>query len=86
MLLNLFQRLINNRQEQGQVIPWLDKSERFDVNLMLVSYHRANVIRKYQNLPLLEPMGDGPQLEESLENMSLEPADDTAGANPGMLM
>jgi hypothetical protein len=31
-------------------------------------------------------MGDEPQLEESLENMSLEPADDTAGANPGMLV
>jgi hypothetical protein len=75
----VFDRLIiNNRQEQGQVIWWLDGSERFNINPMLINYERANKIRKHQNLPPLEPIGE--LAEESMEDISLEPA----GTNTGM--
>ena len=75
----VFDRLIiNNRQEQGQVIRWLDGSERFDITPMLINYERANKIRKHQNLPPLEPIGE--LAEESMEDISLEPA----GTNTGM--
>ena len=46
-----FDGLINNRQSQGEVIPYLTEAERVDVNLLLVDYERANVIRRYEEMP-----------------------------------
>jgi hypothetical protein len=74
----MFDSLINNRQEKGETISWLDESERFDVNPMLINYKRANTIRAYKNLPLIEPTGYRPQIETTGEN---EPAEDTAGTD-----
>jgi hypothetical protein len=47
--------LINNRQAGGVVIPYLTEQERVDVNPLLINYHRANTLRKYEGLPLLVP-------------------------------
>ena len=55
--------LINNRQSQGEVIPYLTEAERVDVNLLLVDYERANVIRRYEGLPILVPLGEMPIFE-----------------------
>jgi hypothetical protein len=66
----IFDSLINSRQEKGEIIPYLNESERVDVNPLLIHYSRANTLRKYMGLPLLEPLGK-----------TFEPARDTAGKN-----
>jgi hypothetical protein len=53
----IFQNLIDNRQQKGEVIKYLDESERVDINPMLINCHRANTIRKYRNLPPLDTLG-----------------------------
>jgi hypothetical protein len=73
----IFHNLIDNRQQKGEVIKYLDESERVDVNPMLINYHRANTIRKYRNLPQLDTLGQSPEIDLMMGGMSLEPAGDT---------
>ena len=56
----IFDSLINNRQAQGEIIPYLTEAERVDVNPLLVQYERANAIRRYKGLPILVPQGEMP--------------------------